>query len=345
MKVLVNTPDTSIIGGVANHFKGLKPHWSLDVKYNFIGGRNGVPGPLILIYDYLKFFIICVSKKYDLILLNPSLGKNAIRRDSLFLKIALFFNIKTIVFFHGWNEEEVKKIENEPTRFVRLFNKADKFIVLASSFRKDLINWGIKKPIFLTKTKVSDEFLNDFSIEKKKWGKNILFLTRIETYKGIFIVIEAFKKIKLTIPSATLTISGEGSKLNEVKEYVINNGIDDVEFTGNISGQELINVYSNASLYILPSYSEGMPTTVLEAMFFGNPVISRPVGGLVDFFQLNEMGYLIDSLDPEDFAKKTIEILNDEESFERIGKYNHQYACKNFLASNIVKELEEVFIA
>jgi hypothetical protein len=75
MKILINTPDTSILGGVANHYKGLKSYWTEDVRYNFIGGRKGIPGSLVLIYDYLKFFFICLFVNYDVVVLNPSLGK------------------------------------------------------------------------------------------------------------------------------------------------------------------------------------------------------------------------------------------------------------------------------
>jgi len=108
MKILINTPDIKLPGGVANYYKGLKEYWTEDVHYNAIGGRNSIPGPVMLIYDYIKFIFICLIKKYDVIILNPSLGKTSVMRDSLFLKIASFFKIKTIVFFIGWADEAVK---------------------------------------------------------------------------------------------------------------------------------------------------------------------------------------------------------------------------------------------
>src|SRR5690554_1119643 len=42
MKILINTPDISLLGGVANHYKGLQSHWTENVKYNFVGGRKGI---------------------------------------------------------------------------------------------------------------------------------------------------------------------------------------------------------------------------------------------------------------------------------------------------------------
>src|SRR5690606_18530459 len=117
MKILINTPDTSLLGGVANHYKGLQPYWSKNVKYNFTGGRKGIPGPLVLIYDYIKFISLCAFGKFDVILLNPSLGKTAIKRDALFLKISKWFKIKTVVFFHGWSDKMVEELNKNSTSF------------------------------------------------------------------------------------------------------------------------------------------------------------------------------------------------------------------------------------
>jgi len=342
MKILINTPDTSILSGVANHYKGLKPFWSLKVKYNFIGGRKGVPGPIILFFDYLKFIFLCAFGKYDVVLLNPSLGKTALKRDALFLKIAKCFNIKTVVFFHGWSQVMINELNNNSNKFSKTFNKADKIIVLANSFKTDLMKWGITQPIHLTTTKVNDDLLKNFDFKNKVYTDNILFLTRIETYKGIFTTLEAYKIVKPIFPNLTLTVAGDGSKLAEAKEFVKQSKLEDVVFLGNISGDKLAKTFANASIYILPSHSEGMPTSVLEAMAFGLPIISRPVGGLVDFFEEDKMGCLIKSLEPKDYADKIAYLLQNPEKNQETGKYNHEYAKKHFMASKVASEIENI---
>ena len=342
MKILINTPDLSGPGGVINHYKGLKSYWPSDVTYNEVGKRKGIPTAVIFIYDYLKFTFLCLFGKYSIILLNPSLGKTAIKRDALFLKIAKLFKIKTVVFFHGWSNDMIDKLNKSSVKFSLRYNQADKIIVLAQSFKTDLIKWGITKPIFITSTKVNDDLLSGFDFKKKPWSLNILFLTRVEKYKGIFTTLEAFIVVKEKFPSAKLTIAGDGTKLSLAKDFVAENNIPDVHFLGNIAGNELIKAFSNASMYILPSYSEGMPTSVLEAMAFGLPIISRPVGGLVDFFEKDKMGYLIESFQPEEYAEKIMILLENLEKCKEIGKYNHEYAKKHFLASKVAQELDVV---
>src|SRR5690606_23699216 len=131
--------------------------------------------------------------------------------------------------------------------------------------------------------------------------------------------LEAYLEVKSKYPNATFTIAGNGAKLEEAKEFVRKNNLQDVRFLGNISENELINVFSKASIYILPSHSEGMPTSVLEAMAFGIPIISRPVGGLVDFFEEGKMGFLFESLDPRDYAKSIIYLLENPQECKKMG--------------------------
>jgi glycosyltransferase involved in cell wall biosynthesis len=343
MKILINTTPPTNPGGVANHYKGLKKYWTEDVQYNYIGGRKGVPGNLIIIYDILKFILKIIMLNPDVILLNPSLGKTALMRDGLFLSISKILGIKTVVFFHGWDEGQEQQIDQNPDNFVKKFNRADAFLVLASSFQKKLKEWGVTKPIQLTTTKVDDDLVKDFEIGQKELGKNLLYLARIEPGKGIFITLKAFKEINKQHPDARLTVAGSGSALPKAKEYVKEKNITGVEFKGYVTGGELETVFRESSIYILPTHAEGMPTSVLEAMVFGLPIITRPVGGMVDFFKNGEMGYMVESLEPADFADKTIGILDNPQSQKEMGEFNYVYAKKNFMASGVAVQLEELF--
>ncbi len=341
MKLIVNIPHLKLQGGVSSHYKGLEPFWSVSKDYNVIGKRYGLPGIVFLPYDYLKFVLLCLFGGYTHVLLNPSLGKNAIKRDAVFLKIAKLFQKKVVVFFHGWAPDMVKKINDQPNAFLSAYNKADKFIVLAKSIKSDLVKWGISKPIELSTTKINEELLEDFMWQAKSNKTfQLLFLSRIETYKGIYEALKTYQILKAQYPNCSLTIAGDGSQLDDVKSYAKAH-LQEVSFLGHVSNDKLKSAFKNADLYLLPSYSEGMPTTVLEAMAFGLPIVSRPVGGLVDFFENDKMGYLVESLEPQDFADKIALIINNDTKLNAIAQYNHNYAKQHFMASKVVKQLEE----
>ena len=87
-----------------------------------------------------------------------------------------------------------------------------------------------------------------------------------------------------------------------------------------------------------------MPTSVLEAMAFGLAVITRPIGGMADFFEEGKMGYLTTSLDPTDYLKKFKQLLEVEANILSVGKYNFDYAKQHFYASKVAQDLERIFL-
>lgn len=345
MKLLINTPSLSELGGVSNHFLGLKNKWQFEVKYNTIGSRRKLSGLFYFPFDVLNFILKCVIDSPDIVLLNPSLQNKALFRDVVFLKIAKFFRLKCAVFIHGWDEEVEKQIDLNKINFYGLYKKSDLIFVLANRFKSKLIEWGFDCPIELTTTKVNDDLLTTFDIEKKLYDQSILFLSRIEETKGIYLVLDAFNIFYKSNPSFRLTIAGTGSELDQVKNYVDRNGIKNVEFAGRVSGENLIQTFSKHSIYFFPTYyGEGMPTSLLEAMAFGQVIITRPVGGIPDFFNNDKMGFITDSKSANDYVKILENINSNFQSINKIGRFNHKYAQDNFLASKVVQQLENCLI-
>lgn len=97
-------------------------------------------------------------------------------------------------------------------------------------------------------------------------------------------------------------------------------------------------------IYILPTYhGEGMPHSLLEAMGFGLPVITRPVGGVIDFFEHGKMGYITESKDPAVLAELIENLIEDAELRREMAIYNFKYAQQRFLSSEVVKRLERIY--
>jgi len=355
MKILINTPKITIPAGVSNHYLGLRPYFSNYVIYNqylpghYLKEKNN-HRVLFLVklitnkfFEILRFSYLIIKYKKPTILLNPSFGKSAIQRDALFLRIAKFFGCKVAVFMHGWDKSYLEKVLNKEVQFSYAWFKADAFFVLATEFKEYLEKLNIKAPIHLTSTKVNDKLLDGVPTKKIETIKTILFLARIEKAKGIFTTIDAFQILRQNHPKIKLKVVGSGNDQNTALEYAKNKNISNINFTGPLSGEALKNEFINTDLYILPTtHGEGMPTSVLEAMAFGLPVITRPVGGLVDFFENDKMGYMIESLNPEEYAVKIEILINNVEKANQISRYNTKYAKEHFMASKIAPELEKI---
>ena len=341
MKILINSPYyKKPYGGVANFYYGLLPYWQENVKYNVVARRKNISGAIWLPWDILKFIALILFWNPDFIILNPSLDFKAIKRDQIFLLLAKIFRKKCAVYIHGFDMDYSNKINKN--LFVKQYNKADCFFVLANSFKNIFVDWGITKPIFLSSAKVYDRLLDNFDITSRN-GKieNILFMCRIEKEKGIFIALDSFKILVDKYKFLKLNILGKGAASKEMMEYIKINNIENVNVSGHIPEDELITALIKNDLYFFPTFAgEGMPTSVLEAMAFGLPVVTRPVGGLADFFT-NQMGVISESLDPVFYADEIEKLINNVDIVKKISMYNHEYINNCFLASKVAPSIED----
>lgn len=343
MKILVNTPSLKLLGGVANHYDGLKDFWTEDVRYNTIGKRtpqNG-SGKYWLPWDIIKFIFKLIVFHPDVVLLNPSLGSSALKRDFIFLRIARLFRFKVVLFIHGFDWDYAKQINKEWT--VKYFNQSSLIFVLAKAFKSELESWGVTVPISLSTTKVDDNLLGNYDSRANREGRvrNILFLARIVEAKGIFITIDSYRLLKTRYPDLRLTIVGDGPDLTKVKQYIERYNVKDICLTGRLMGKDVAKAYQSADVMFLPSYGEGMPTVVLEAMAFGLPIFTRNVGGLPDFFKDGKMGYITNSFNAKDFAEALVPYLESPQLTKQVSHYNAQYAKEHFMASRVAKQVEQ----
>lgn len=337
MRILINTPNINELGGVSNHYLGLKPYWTQNVQYNSLGSKRW--RYMLIPFTILKFVFRLFLFRPDIILLNPSLGDKALIRDFFYLKIGKLLHRRIAIFIHGFNWEYAKNADWE--WITNKLNLADCVIVLAQSFKDELIRRGVTSHIFLSTTKVMDSLVQDFDVTKRTGEiKNLLFLSRIERAKGIYEAVDTYKILKSKYKELTLTFVGDGSELSALKQYVKNKEILGVRFTGGLSGNALKLEYEKADFFFFASYGEGMPTVVLEAMAFGLPVLTRTVGGLCDFFEDGKMGRITESMNPVDYAKMMNPFFDDAALTRNISLYNYQYAKEHFMASQVAQSLE-----
>lgn len=341
--ILIVVPSFQILGGVANHYQGLAPFWTNNVKYLFQGKRKHIPAIFTIIPDLITFSILMMFKKYDAVIINPSLRTYQLNRDSIYLRIARFFGKKVVTFIHGWDYDKADEISKSPVKFCNAYGKSSYIYVLYTGFKKHLESLPMSTPIELTTTKVNDALIKDFNIENRNGEINrILFLARADKLKGLDVTIKAFEILKKRYTNLELVICGTGNALNENIEYVNTNQINDVQFKGHVTGNDVAKEFANTDLYILPTtHGEGMPTSVLEAMAFGQPIITRPVGGLCDFFIDGKMGKFIESLNPQDYADAIEYYINNPGISKETSMFNHNYAKEHFLASSVARKIEE----
>jgi glycosyltransferase involved in cell wall biosynthesis len=324
-----------------------------DIEYFTIGARSEherLLRTLVRLVQDCRLFLRAMRQgKYKIVHLNPSLGAKALIRDGMFLIIAKIFQKPVLVFTHGW-DEKCEQIIGQHFRalFWSVYGRADAFIVLGNEFKDRLRLAGYEKTVFVHVAPVDDELLADARRKPIQAGNrqqrfNILFLSRIETAKGIYEALDAYAQLKSNYPMVSLTVAGCGRELDTAKRYADSQKLIDVFFLGHVEGSAKLASFRSADAYLLPSYSEGLPISVLEAMAYGLPVVTCEVGGLRDFFQNGTMGFITKSRDPKVLASLLARLINNPALCRRMGLFNQRYAAEHFSAYRIATGLQNVY--
>ena len=359
-KVLIAPYSLKGTGGVTAFYNTILPHFNhkayivdmLRMGSDRTPGRYRVKG-LYPLTDQLRFRRALASLgQQDIVHINPSLNLKSFLRDGLLVYQAKMKRLPVLVFFHGWRKDFEQLVSNKLHGFFKkTFGKADAFIVLSGEFKKTLKKWGVTQPIHLITTAVDESLLKNFLITekaeqlKKASTIKVLFLARLLREKGVFETIEAVALLMRKGLPVTLTIAGDGPIIDDLRSYVrdLQLPLERIDFLGHVKNTQKIKTFANHHVYCLPSYTEGMPTSVLEAMAFGLPVITSPVGGLADMFQDGKMGFLCKGITPAEISDALEKLIEDRALMLRISQYNYAYANKHFMASSVAQRIMDIY--
>jgi glycosyltransferase involved in cell wall biosynthesis len=356
MKVLIAVPRLAMPGGVANYYKTLRPYLDEQKVYFEIGGIPGESGGWKklrrLLTDSWCFYRLLGRQHFDLVHINPSMDLRSLARDGLLLMLARLCGKRVVVFYRGWFphvEAEVR--QRYPRLFRYVYAKAHANIVLAGEFQKALAEMGVSPPTFIETTVVDDSvFAGEASVlaaglPERMSGERcrILYLGRLDTGKGLPEAIEAFARLQQRWPMVTLTVAGDGPERAAAELDVQRRGLSGVHFLGHVAGAEKAEAFNQADIYLFTSLAEGMPNSVLEAMAFGLPIVTRPVGGIRDFFEDGRMGYSIDSSNPGDYTVLLDRLVSNPELCADMGRYNREFARQRFAASVVAARLLAIY--
>jgi glycosyltransferase involved in cell wall biosynthesis len=163
----------------------------------------------------------------------------------------------------------------------------------------------------ISENQIKDES-PDFNVLKEP---RLLYIGRLSSEKGIAVLLKAVLQLKRKYKLGTeLTIAGSGPKEYQLKEYAKTLGIGkDVHFIGYVrDNAKLSRLYQDSDVFILPSYTEGVPKVILEAMANGLPVVATSVGGIPEIIQNGLNGLLVPTEDAEAICDSVYRLLNNE---------------------------------
>lgn len=154
----------------------------------------------------------------------------------------------------------------------------------------------------------------------------VLYVGRLERGKGLLDLVEAARQLCATghYPNLQYLLVGEGPLRSELEARIASADLGRcVRLLGQLSADrrdDLLRLYENAWLFVLPSHHEGMPTVLLEAMACGLPVIATSVGGCRELIAHGDNGLLVPARSPQSLAKAIAALLADRATCAHLGR-------------------------
>ncbi len=178
---------------------------------------------------------------------------------------------------------------------------------------------------------------------------NIAFLGVVAPYKGLMYLIKALAEIRKKIPNIKLYIVGDYA-VSEYKEFkfeldkIINKEHlnNNVVFTGwRADAREILSLMD---IYVLPSLSEGVPRSIIEAMALGKPVVATDVGGVAETVLDGQTGFVVKPRDPKALADAIIKLAKDEKLRKKFGEKAKEIAFREYSIKTHIAKLEKIYL-
>lgn len=335
-KVLFVATSRQTMGGITSVLKRYEKMeiWS---KYHCAWLETQVNKGIALKLWYIikaYFTMLFIVPRYNIIHFHTTPGRSITTQMPVFL-YSLLWRKKTIIHIHVGNQLIDYKSDK---MFNYVLGKATKTVVLANSIKnlvKDLYNIDadvIYNPI-------EEQPLRD----KTKIENKIFFAAYLVQNKGYDTLLKAFKNVVAKHPDWKLILAGSG-ETDKAKEIISSLGIgENVETYSWLTKEQMSGKYKIASIYCIASKQEGFPMAFLEAASYGIPIVTTPVGGIVDVIENEQNCMIFDFDDAEGLAIQINKLIENPELRNTISKNIAQVTKEKFSIDAVSKKIDNLY--
>lgn len=345
--ILFIAPDISVKGGISTVIKGLLGT-SLSQKYNIKLVVSHVDGLKVLklvqaIGGLLKTAYSLTFEHIDIVHIHGG-DITSVKRKYFYFRLVKLFKRKVIYHFHGASflEQYPSASPAWKNRIKALLEESDMVICLSNSWGKSIMRIAPKSNVQVIYNSVPLPALDEEKRSEKKIV-NITFLGLIGERKGIFDLLEVILRLITDGCNIHLTVGGNGDISHLNNEIALKDLKNYVTYAGWIVGVAKDKLLRNTDIFVLPSYGEGMPMTILEAMSYAIPVISTNVGGVPELVQEGVTGYIVEPGNLDQLFQKMKRLIIDQPLRTSMGQEGRRVIEKEFNLSITGKKIENIY--
>lgn len=333
-------------GGIGSVIETYSKYYKV---FNFVNSYGTTRIKTAIIFKFLQSLIHLIislikDKEIEIVHIHGAAKGSFFRKYIVYLIVKYLFNKKIVFHCHG-SEMEVfylgspKIVKNIMTS---LFNNVDLIICLSNSWA-NFFNHNFKPKGIVVLENIIEE------VQIKKVGENqqkvlsFLFMGAIGNRKGLFDLLEVITENKKAFSGKMKLIIGGNGEIKRLEDFISNNELADlVEFKGWVNGELKIKLFNEADVYILPSYNEGLPISILEAMSYGLPIISTLVGGIPEIISSGKNGCLINPGDKKAIYTSLRLFIQSPSLCNAYGQSSLEIV-KPYFAKNVIPKLNSIY--
>lgn len=350
-KVCMVVQDTMVKGGIAAVVNGYRGS-QLEKDFNIIYVESYKDGSKVTkllkaICGYFHFAKVLLIDKPDLVHIHSSFGPSFYRKIP-FIYMASWAKKPIVNHIHGADFDEffVNATATKKRQIKKVYNKCTVLIALSEEWKEKL---SLIVPECKIKIIENYSFLHEDALEqrlKRKCNNTVLFLGELGKRKGCFDIPVVVREVKKAIHDVTFILAGTGSKVDEnaIRQLVSENGVtDNIIFPGWIRGEEKDRLLRKTDVFFLPSYNEGMPMSVLDAMGYGVPIVSTKVGGIPKIVHDGENGYCCNAGDVKSMSTSIVKMLTIHDLLNNMSKESYRIVKNAYSLESHIKLIKETY--
>jgi glycosyltransferase involved in cell wall biosynthesis len=250
-----------------------------------------------------------------------------------------------IVTNHGMNSQTAPKWFQDiytATGARLTFAAADKILCYTETEKKEIVGLGIKsEKIEVIHNGIDTDLFvpaRELPFEKK----SLLWIGRYVNGKGVDYLIDALNILKTRYPDVTLTMIGKGPDVDRISQKIRDLNLEsNIIMKDFIPNSEIVSLYQNSSVFVLPSLEEGVPRTILEAMSCGVPVVCSSLPQLVDI--VDGGGLLTPIKDSQALADNISKLLSNSSLAEELSKNGRRKVVESYSWKDTVKKTVQIY--
>jgi glycosyltransferase involved in cell wall biosynthesis len=229
----------------------------------------------------------------------------------------------------------------------KLFRISNKIVAVSKSVAKELSEYGLDPNEITVVGNGVDEKTFVPLRNKNHKEKYVLYTGILRARKGLFDLVNCAERVCRGYPNVKFVLCGMGPFFHKLEKTLKRMGLNEkVMLLGRVKRDRLVQIYQNATVHVVPSHYEGLPTVLLEAMSCGLPVVATDIGGNNEVITSGVNGFLVPPKSPTAMAEAILKLLDDEKLRKKIGKAARETIEKRYtwdkIAGNTLECYESV---